>query len=86
MKERKQNERDTGLEIVHPDAAGIDIGNAVHYAAVPADRDSQALRRFECFTQDLHALADWLQQCRIRTVAMQSSGVYWLPVYQILVQ
>ena len=58
------------LELVHPDAAGTDIGKAAHYAAVPAGRDNTPMRQFECFTQDLYALADWLQQCRIRTVAM----------------
>jgi transposase len=74
------------LEVVHPNAAGIDIGNAAHYVAVPPDRDPQPVRRFECFTQDLGAMADWLNQCGIVTVAMQSTGVYWLPAYEILVE
>lgn len=72
------------LDVVHSNAAGIDIGNAAHYVAVPPDRYPQPVRRFECFTQDLYALADWLQQCGIVTIAMQSTGVYWLPVYEIL--
>lgn len=74
------------LDVVHPNAAGIDIGNAAHYVAVPPDRDSEPVRRFDCFTQDLHAMADWLQRCGIVTVAMQSTGVYWLPVYEMLVE
>ena len=74
------------LEVVHPNAAGIDIGNAAHYVAVPPERDSESVRRFECFTEDLKKMADWLVQCGIDTVAMQSTGVYWLPVYEILTE
>jgi transposase len=66
--------------------AGIDIGAEEIYVAVPPDRDEQATRRFTSFTSDLHALADWLQQCCIRTVAMESTGVYWIPLFQILEQ
>jgi len=75
---RKMQSEDLSLEIVHPDAAGIDIGNESHYVAVPPSRDSQAVRRFGCTTAELKAMAAWLQQCRIRTVAMQSTGVYWI--------
>jgi transposase len=56
----------------------------MHYVAVWPDRDPQPLRRFECFTADLHRLADWLQHCGVKTVAMQSAGVYWIPIYEIL--
>jgi len=73
-----------GLEVVHPDAAGIDVGNSSHYVAVRPDRDAQPVRRFECFTTDLYRLADWLQSCGVKTVAMQSTGVYWIPLYDIL--
>jgi len=88
-KERKELARrlrseDPGLAVVHPHAAGIDVGNGAHYVAVPPDRDSQPVRRFECFTADLYRLADWLQNCRVKTVAMQSTGVYWIPLYDIL--
>jgi transposase len=69
---------------VHPHAAGIDVGNSAHYVAVRPDRDADSVRRFECFTADLHRLADWLQQCGVTTVAMQSTGVYWIPLYEIL--
>src|SRR6516164_4150623 len=82
---RKIQADDVNLEVVHPDAAGIDIGNECHYVAVPSKRDSeQPVRRFECVTAELKAMAEWLKQCGIRTVAMQSTGVYWIPVYDIL--
>ena len=88
-KERKELARrlqseDPGLEVVHPHAAGIDVGNGAHYVAVRPDRDPEPVRRFECFTADLHRLADWLQACGVKTVAMQSTGVYWIPLYEIL--
>ena len=83
---RKIQSEDISLEVVHPDAAGIDIGNESHYVAVPPSRDSQPVRRFGCTTAELKAMADWLKQCGIRTVAMQSTGVYWIAVYDILEQ
>src|ERR1700694_419927 len=81
---RKIQSEDVSLEMIHPDAAGIDIGNESHYVAVPPKRDSQPVRRFGCTTAELKAMADWLKQCRIRTVAMQSTGVYWIAVFDIL--
>src|SRR5438876_5240936 len=81
---RKIQSDDLDLEVVHPDAAGVDIGNESHYVAVPPTRDTQPVRRFGCTTAELKAMAAWLQQCRIRTVAMQSTGVYWVAVYDIL--
>ena len=69
---------------MHPNAAGIDVGNSTHYVAVRPERDPEPVRRFDCFTADLHRLADWLQQCGVTTVAMQSTGVYWIPLYEIL--
>src|SRR5215472_8767149 len=83
---RKMQSEDLSLEVVHPDAAGIDIGNEIHYVAVPPNRDSQSVRRFGCTTGEVKAMATWLKQCRIRTVAMQSTGVYWISVYDILEQ
>jgi len=83
---RKIQSEDLSLEVVHPDAAGIDIGNESHYAAVPPSRDNQPVRRFGCTTAELKAMAAWLKQCAIRTVAMQSTGVYWIAVYDILEQ
>jgi transposase len=73
-----------GFPLINPDAAGIDVGSSEHYVAVPPDRDEQPVRRFGAFTQDLHALAQWLLQCGVKTVAMESTGVYWIPLYQIL--
>ena len=69
---------------VNPDAAGIDIGSRFHVVAVPADRDETPVRSFDSFTGELHRLADWLGQCRITTVAMESTSVYWMPLYAIL--
>ncbi len=81
---RKIQSEDIRLEVVHCDAAGIDIGNESHYVAVPPARDSQPVRRFGCTTAELKEMAVWLKQCAIRTVAMQSTGVYWIAVYDIL--
>jgi transposase len=81
---RRLRAEDPGLEVIHPNAAGIDIGNGAHYVAVRPDHDPDSVRRFECFTVDLHRIADWLQQCEVTTVAMQSTGVYWIPLYEIL--
>lgn len=75
---------DPGLSIVNPHAAGIDVGNASHFAAVPPDRDPDPVREFGFWTADLHKMAEWLVACRIDTVAMQSTGVYWIPLYDIL--
>jgi transposase len=81
---RKMQSEDLSLEIMHPQAAGIDIGNESHYVAVPPSRDRQPVRRFGCTTAELKTMAEWLKQCEIRTVAMQSTGVYWIAVYDIL--
>jgi len=75
---------DVTLDVVHPAAAGIDIGNEFHYVAVSPKRDSEPVRRFGCTTAELKAMAAWLKECGIETVAMQSTGVYWIPVYDIL--
>src|SRR5258707_15856597 len=83
---RKIQSEDLSLEVIHRNAAGIDIGNESHYVAVPPSRDSQPVRRYGCTTGELKAMADWLKQCGIQTVAMQSTGVYWVAVYDILEQ
>lgn len=72
------------LPVCHPNAAGIDVGSTFHVVAVGADVDTDPVRTFKSFTQDLHALADWLKQAGVTTVAMESTGVYWIPVYEIL--
>jgi transposase len=81
---RKMQSEDFDLEVVHPHAAGIDIGNESHYVAVPPSRDAQPVRCFGCTTAELKKMAEWLTQCGIRTVALQSTGVYWIAVYDIL--
>jgi transposase len=72
------------LPLINPNAAGIDLGADRHWVSVPVGRDSESVRSFACFTADLYAMADWLKQCRIKTVAMESTGVYWIPVFQVL--
>ena len=74
------------LEIVHPDAAGIDVGGSEHWVAVGPDRDPEPVRRFGCFTADLHEMGRWLVAKGVRSVAMQSTGVYWMPVFEVLEQ
>jgi transposase len=69
---------------MRPNAGGIDIGAREIFVAVPADRDTESVRSFPTFTEDLHVLADWLKRCRVDTVAMESTGVYWIPLFQIL--
>src|SRR5438309_5074514 len=83
---RKIQSEDISLEVIHPNAAGIDIGNESHYVAVPPTRASDPVHRFGCTTAELKEMAVWLKQCAIRTVAMQSTGVYWIAVYDILEQ
>jgi len=74
----------TSLECIEPNAAGIDVGSFSHFVAVPAGRDEKCVKEFSAFTADLQALADWLKTCDIKTVAMESTGVYWIPLYEIL--
>jgi transposase len=72
------------LPLLHADAAGVDIGAEEIFVAVPAERVLEPVRSFGTFTRDLHELADWLQECGVRTVAMESTGVFWIALYQIL--
>jgi transposase len=88
-KQRKELARrieagDLRLDVVHPQAGGIDIGNEAHYVAVPPQAGQQTVRRFGCTTAELKEMAAWLTECGVRTVAMQSTGVYWIPVYDVL--
>jgi transposase len=71
------------LQVYPPHAAGIDIGEAEHWVAVPPGCDPQPVRRFGTFTADLDALADWLIDCGVITVAMESTGVYWIPLFAL---
>ena len=81
---KKHGKLDRSLPELKANAAGIDIGSREVFVAVPADRDRDSVQSFPTFTEDLHRLADWLKQCRIETVAMESTGVYWIPLFQIL--
>ena len=85
---RRTTPRDTPatLETAHPDAAGIDVHSDLHVVCVPAGRDPEGrdVRSFGANTADLVALADWLGRCGVRTVAMESTGVYWIPLFELL--
>src|SRR6266511_2915708 len=76
----------TELKHVNQDAAGIDVGSDRHMVAVPVGRDEVSVREFGAFTTDLQALADWLKKCGVTTIAMESTGVYWIPLFEILEQ
>ena len=86
MPQAKRSRGRQELSPVHPHAAAIDIGATMHVAAVGPDCDEQPVRTFQTFTDDLHRLADWFAQCGVRTVVMESTGVYWIPAYEILEQ
>lgn len=72
------------MPIIHPHAAGIDIGSKFHVVAVSPHKTDQPVRTFQSFTTDLHAMAKWLQQCQITSIAMESTGIYWIPAFEIL--
>lgn len=74
----------TALDQINAEAAGIDIGASSHFVSVREDRDDQPVREFSAYTADLYRLADWLTSCKVTTVAMESTGVYWIPLYQVL--
>jgi len=81
LKERKRSKLE---ERFNPNAAGIDIGSDSHYVSVPEERAEMPVRRFGAFTADLHAIADWLKSCGVTSVAMESTGVYWIPLFEVL--
>jgi transposase len=88
-RERRQLQRqiekgDASLQVVHPDAGAVDVGNKSHFASIPAGRDERPIREFGSWTAACHALAKWLKGCAIRTVALQSTGVYWIGLMEIL--
>ncbi len=80
----KKKKLSSHLEQINHNAAGIDLGGAEHWVCVRADKTEKNVRRFGCFTPDLMAMADWLIDCGVTTVAMEATGVYWIPVFQIL--
>jgi transposase len=76
--------RKRGFTVEYPNAAGIDVGSASHYVAVPPERCEQSVREFRSFTEDLEALGHWLSECDVDTVVMESTGVYWIALYELL--
>ena len=86
MARAKRSRKALDMAPIHPHAAAIDIGATMHMAAVPPDRDPEPVRSFSTFTGDLHRLAEWFERCGVRTVAMESTSVYWIPVFDILEQ
>lgn len=76
----------SSLSIINPDAAGIDIGATSHFVAVPEGRDKDTIREFACFTADIQNLIDWLKKCSVKTIVMESTGSYWIPVFEMLDQ
>ena len=72
------------LALINPDAAGIDVHSDMHMVCVPADRDAKPVRQFGANTADLHEIAAWLKKCGVKTVAMESTGVYWIPLFEFL--
>ena len=84
MSTGQSSAKPAGLSQLNLNAAGIDVGATSHFVAVPADRAEQPVQEFEAFTADLYRLADWLAQCGVETVAMESTGVYWIPLFGVL--
>ena len=84
LERRFNSSEEPDLEIVHRQAAGIDIGNESHFVAVAPGRDPHPVREFGSWTADLQRMAAWLKACGVQTVAMQSTGVYWIAVYEVL--
>ena len=84
MSGRQNSAKPAGLSQLNLNAAGIDVGATSHYVAVPADRSEQPVQEFEAFTADPHRLADWLTECGVETVVMESTGVYWIPLFGVL--
>lgn len=81
---RKKKSSPIQMSIVNPNAAGIDIGSKEHWVAVSSNRDESPVRSFSAFTEGLHSIVDWLKRCRVTTIAMESTGVYWIPLFLIL--
>ena len=84
MSSGQSGTKSEGLSQLNLNAAGIDVGATSHYVAVPADRAEQPVQEFEAFTADLYRLADWLGECGVETVVMESTGVYWIPLFGVL--
>ena len=84
MSTRQNSAKPAGLSQLNLNAAGIDVGATSHFVAVPADRAEQPVQEFAAFTADLYRLAEWLSECGVETVVMESTGVYWIPLFGVL--
>ncbi len=84
LNQRKKERVSKHREQINLYAAGIDVGSEMHYVAVPEGLDDEPVRSFNCFTGDLEQLSDWLVKIGIQTVVMESTGVYWIPIFEIL--
>lgn len=81
---KKNQDSNNSMSVMFPDTAGIDIGSRSHFVAVPEDRDDEPVREFSTFTEDLLKMADWLKKCKIKNIIMESTGVYWITVFELL--
>lgn len=81
---KKSRHRSSELNVINPHTAGIDLGSREHWVCVPPEATESNIRSFGCTTPELLALADWLAFCGVTSVAMESTGVEWIPLFQIL--
>lgn len=79
-----ETNKTSSLKVINPNAAGIDIGASFHFVAVPEGRDKETVKQFGCFTPDIEDMIAWLKQCKIQTIVMESTGSYWIPVFEML--
>lgn len=84
QKSQEVESSSSSLPVLFPDTAGIDIGSKSHFVAIPSERDSNPVREFSTFTADLHKMVKWLKECNIKTIIMESTGVYWIPAFELL--
>ena len=83
-RKRSKSRIDCTMPIMHPNAAAIDVGATLHMAAVRADRATEPVRSFGTFTTDLYRLVDWFTECGVETIVMESTSVYWIPIFELL--
>jgi transposase len=84
QKSQERQSSSVSLPVLFPDTAGIDIGSKSHFVAVPSERDNNPIREFATFTADLHKMVNWLKECKIKTIIMESTGVFWIPAFELL--
>ena len=84
QKSQERHSPSSSLPVLFPDTAGIDIGSKSHFVAVPSERDDNPVREFSTFTADLYKMVKWLKECNIKTIIMESTGVYWIPAFELL--